>query len=565
LNEGIPGPEHFEILKTSVKASDLPDGGILLDVLVMSVDPYLRGGLKNRNPLSGKEGTGSGRRIMSGFVAGKVIASKSDKWVVGDLLGASLPFSTVQIVSAEAMAKTLSWKLTEYLDESQISLGVGAMGMPGSTAYGGLIDVLRPIKGQTIFVSAASGAVGSIVGQIAKHAYNCTVIGSCGGPKKNAYIKERYGFDHAVDYKALPKDHAAGVEALTAKLKECAPKGIDMYFENVGGVHFEAALAALRPRGRIAVCGCISGYNAKESPKNRLSIGQLIYTFQRIEGFVCMPWLSGQKGHFLRDMAAWIGAGKVKPEETFFDGVEQWPAAFQSLFTGKKRGKVVVLTGPPGTCGGGGTADYSSVKQQAAKSYKVYYYPAFSGRAQPLDMMLEAAGAKWSRGSKADGVKDAAVFAVPAVSDGKTTLSQTTAAAAWLGQELGFAPPAGKDFEAMKVALDIADVWSESYKAATSGDKAFTSGRLQNWLKCLEAQFSKVSGEYLFGAAPCYVDFLLANLVDIVLFVYGPTEAITRPSHANVLAAYDGLRRRPKILAYMKSVPVGYESLRYKK
>jgi len=280
---------------------------------------------------------------MNGFVSGRVLESKSKDWKKGDFFGANLPLSTIQILGAKHRSATVMWKLNGMVDEKTISLGVGVLGMPGSTAYGGLIDVLRPIKGQTLFVSAASGAVGSLVGQIGKSVYGLKTIGSCGGSEKSKYIKSKFGFDESIDYKALPKDFAKGLEALSSELKRTAPDGIDMYFENVGGIFFEAALKALRPYGRIAVCGCISGYNEKNPPMSKLYIGQMIYSFQRIEGFVCSPWLRGERGNFLKDMSKWLKEGKVKPEETFFKGVESWPLAFRSLFTGKKRGKVVVL------------------------------------------------------------------------------------------------------------------------------------------------------------------------------------------------------------------------------
>jgi NADPH-dependent curcumin reductase CurA len=220
--------------------------------------------------------------------------------------------------------------------------------MPGSTAYGGLIDVLRPLKGETIFVSAAAGAVGGLVGQIAKNEYECKTVGSCGGPEKGKIILDKYGFDSHVDYKK-----AANGDELSAMLKEAAPDGIDMYFENVGGMHFETAMSALRVKGRIAVCGCIANYNKKttgdsgqDSPGgsvfNKINIGDMIYSFQRIEGFVCAPWLKGEKGNFLQDMSKWLKEGKIKVQETHHDGIEQWPAAFQSLFTGTNMGKVVV-------------------------------------------------------------------------------------------------------------------------------------------------------------------------------------------------------------------------------
>ena len=150
--------------------------------------------------------------------------------------------------------------------------------MPGSTAYGGLIDVLKPKENDVLFVSAAAGAVGGLVGQIAKNQFNCTVIGSCGGPEKGKIIKDEYGFDHHIDYKQV-KDK----DELVAKIKECNAEGIDMYFENVGGMHFEAACDTLKKFGRIAVCGAIANYNKEKkdpSSLNKINISQMIYSFQ---------------------------------------------------------------------------------------------------------------------------------------------------------------------------------------------------------------------------------------------------------------------------------------------
>lgn len=237
----------------------------------------------------------------------------------------------------ETFTKTIVWKLTGFITENEISLGVGILGMPGSTAYGGLIDVLRPNKGETIFISAAAGAVGSLVGMLAKQLYGCKVIGSCGGPAKCQLIKEKFGFDEAIDYKTVHN-----VDELTAALKVVAPDGIDMYFENVGGMHFEAAFNSLRPYGRIAVCGQIAEYN--NSVANQCSINpmKMIYTCQRIEGFLSPPWLSGQKGAFLKDMNTWLKEGKLVSQETIFEGLESWVDGFRSLFTGDNIGKVVV-------------------------------------------------------------------------------------------------------------------------------------------------------------------------------------------------------------------------------
>lgn len=342
LDEGVPGPEHFTIGEGAVPTLPLEggDGDILIQVVAMSADPYLRGGIK---PGRGKHPGDA----MNGFVSGFVLASNSAKWVPGDFIGAATDFTNIQVLTKAAQAKTIIWKLTGFLDADHLSYGIGILGMPGSTAYGGLIDVLRPNEGETLFVSAACGAVGGLVGQIAKTQYNCKVVGSCGGDEKGAIILNKFKFDHHVDYKKC-EDEAA----LAAALKAEAPDGIDMYFENVGGMHFEVAMSALRPKGRIAVCGCIANYNQPSASSvspggaifNRINISNMIYSAQRIEGFVCMPWLTGQKGNFLPDMAKWLHEGAfAAPEETHFQGIENWATGFQSLFTGANKGKVVIM------------------------------------------------------------------------------------------------------------------------------------------------------------------------------------------------------------------------------
>lgn len=222
IPEGLPGPEHFTIVDSPAPTKfDVPEGGLLLRVDVMSADPYLRSGCKSETR------GGAIPRPMIGFVAGHVLESKCEGWVSGDFFGASLPFTTVQLLHGEALANTRLWKLTGLVNRETVSLGIGVLGMPGSTAYGGLIDILRPVqsaaKPEVIWVSGAAGAVGSMVGQLAKNCFGCTVIGSCGGPDKGALIKKKFGFDHAIDYKAC-----ANAEELGVMLKSVAPDGIDM-------------------------------------------------------------------------------------------------------------------------------------------------------------------------------------------------------------------------------------------------------------------------------------------------------------------------------------------------
>lgn len=335
LDEGMPGPEHFRIdesdydLESAVQ--QIPPNSVVLQALVASADPYMRGTIKSTGSMKAGD-------VVGGFIAGKVLASSLPSWQVGDLFGAHLPIKTYQTIHEKHIQATMMWKLTGYLMEENISLGVGVLGMPGSTAYGGLIDVLRPNQGETIFISAASGAVGGLVGMLAKAIYNCKTVGSCGGPEKCELLRSFYGFDHAIDYK-----QAHSTPELIAMVKTVAPEGIDMYFENVGGMHFETAMELLRSRGRVAVCGMISEYNSKGAyGMQYFQPLKMIYSQQRIEGFVCHDWLMGRKGKFLEEMSGWLAEGKVKVQETFFDGMENWPMAFQSLFTGKNVGKVVI-------------------------------------------------------------------------------------------------------------------------------------------------------------------------------------------------------------------------------
>ena len=254
----------------------------------MSVDPYLRGGIKSINGLTGAANEPC-PRVMSGFVAGIVIASNDAAWAVGDRFGAPLPFATVQ---RAFLGRTVAWKLTGLVgsNDANISYGVGVLGMPGATAYGGLTGVLRPReeKKETILITAAAGAVGSLVGQIAKQVYGATVIGTAGGPGKVHTLLSKYDFDYAIDRKALPDQAEDGTwrarkEALIGELKTAAPHGIDMVFENVGQDHFEAAFESLAPKGRIAVCGQIAAYN-----DNRCAGVYVCVCEEREEACVCV-------------------------------------------------------------------------------------------------------------------------------------------------------------------------------------------------------------------------------------------------------------------------------------
>lgn len=338
VDSGLPKPEHFHIDEEEYdleKAkNDCPEGGVVLQSMMLSADPYLRFHIRS----SGQVHPG---QLMRGHVAGKVLESKNDSWVAGDLFAGYLPFQTYLTLDEESLRNASLNQMTEYIDESQLNLAVGILGMTGSTSYAGIIGLLQSsitTPGKTIFITAASGAVGSIAGMLVKNVCGLRVIGSCGGAEKCTMIREKFGFDEAIDYKQFTTK-----EDFVHALQAAAPDGIDYFFDNVGGVSFEAALEVLKPKGHVVVCGHISHYN-EEEPSGTITIPamKLVFKQWKVEGFVCAEWLCGAKGNFLPDMAKWISEGKIHQEETVWEGLERWPEAFQSLFVGSKTGKVVV-------------------------------------------------------------------------------------------------------------------------------------------------------------------------------------------------------------------------------
>jgi NADPH-dependent curcumin reductase CurA len=208
---------------------------------------------------------------------------------------------------------------------------LGVAGMPGMTAYAGLLRVGGLKDGDVVFVSAAAGAVGSVVCQIAKIKGH-TVIGSAGGPEKAAFLKS-IGVDHVIDYKAVPD--------LKAALREAAPKGIDVYFENVGGEHLEAAIDSARPFARFALCGMISQYNETGEPKGPSNIIQAVGKSLKLEGFIVSNHYD-MLPDFLRDMSAWIGSGQLQWKDTVDEGIDNAAGAFIKLFKGENMGKMLV-------------------------------------------------------------------------------------------------------------------------------------------------------------------------------------------------------------------------------
>jgi NADPH-dependent curcumin reductase CurA len=321
---GMPQAENFELATVEVKAPG--EGEVQVKNLFMSVDPYMRGRMTDRESYVPPFELG---KAMQGGAVGEVTASNDPNFKPGDLVSTMLGWREA---FTAAPAAAMMQKIETHGLPPQAFLGVA--GMPGLTAYVGLLKIGLMKEGETVFVSAAAGAVGQIVCQIAK-IKGGTVIGTAGGPEKCAYLKE-IGVDHVIDYKAEKN--------LTKALGEAAPKGIDVYFDNVGGDHLEAALNAARPFARFALCGAISMYNdttPTPGPSNlMLAVGKQL----RLEGFIVSSHYDMMPA-FVKDVAGWVQAGKLRWRETIDEGVERAPGAFIKLFTGENFGKMLVKLG----------------------------------------------------------------------------------------------------------------------------------------------------------------------------------------------------------------------------
>ena len=325
--EGMPTADTFEI--ASVELPDPGPGEVQVRNLFMSVDPYMRGRMYDRPSYSPPFQIG---QPLQGGAVGQVVASNADGFKVGDtvssMYGWREAFNAPVATGAAGPLAPLTKLDTHGLP---VEAFLGVVGMPGLTAYVGLLRVAALKEGDVVFVSAAAGAVGSIVCQIAKIKGH-TVIGSAGGDEKAAFLKE-IGVDHVIDYKKT-KD-------LKAALREAAPKGIDVYFENVGGAHLEAAIDSARPFARFALCGMISQYNETGTPTGPSNIIQAVGKSLKLEGFIVSNHADMQPA-FVKDMAGWIASGQLKWKETIDEGIEAAPGAFIKLFKGENLGKMLV-------------------------------------------------------------------------------------------------------------------------------------------------------------------------------------------------------------------------------
>lgn len=319
---GEPSAANFRMEEFSVPKPG--DGEVLLRTIWLSLDPYMRGRMNDGPSYSAPVEVDA---VMEGGTVCEVIASHNPAFAVGDIVLSHSGWQTHAISDGKGLRKidpTLA----------PISTAVGILGMPGMTAYTGLLAIGNPQPGETVVVAAASGAVGSAVGQIAK-IKGARAIGIAGGADKCRYVVEELGFDACIDHRD---------PNFPARLKEACPKGIDVYFENVGGEVFEAVFPLLNFFARIPVCGLIAQYNdtASSAPKWAGAMMRNVLTKRlNFRGFIVRDFAS-MHGDFLRDMSQWVREGKVKYREYVTEGLDQAPTAFMGLLKGQNFGKQLV-------------------------------------------------------------------------------------------------------------------------------------------------------------------------------------------------------------------------------
>ena len=316
---GMPKPSDFAIVEANVP--DPAPGQVQVRNVLMSVDPYMRGRMFDRKSYAPPFKVGE---VLTGGAIGRVVRSNATGLAEGDYVEHGFGWREAFCTDAKTVAPL--GKLA-----APVSAYLGVLGGTGFTAYVGLLDVAEHKPGDVVFVSGAAGAVGSIVGQIAK-IRGSRVIGSAGSAAKVRHLINDFGFDAAFDY------HGG---SLAQKLADAAPNGIDVYFDNVGGEHLDTALAQMRPHGRIALCGAIAQYNEATRPPGPSNLVLAIGLGLTLRGFIT-PQYPHRHADFRRDMEAWVAAGRVRHDETKLVGIENAPKAFIGLFTGENLGKMLV-------------------------------------------------------------------------------------------------------------------------------------------------------------------------------------------------------------------------------
>lgn len=313
----------------SVPLAEPRDGELLLRTVYLSLDPYMRGRMSDAPSYAPPVAVGA---VMIGQTVSTVVTSRHPAWRPGDRVLAYSGWQEYEVSTGRALVK-----LSADIDPPSYALGV--LGMPGFTAFVGLLDIGRPRQGETLVVAAATGAVGSVVGQIGK-LKGCRVVGIAGGAEKCAWAVHELGFDDCIDHRSA---------ALEAKLAAACPEGIDVYYENVGGEVLRAVLPLLNAHARIPVCGLISQYDQSPEQSALGAVPQLMRAILvkrlAVQGFIISDGHDHRRADFLDSMTRWLRMGKIKYREQFVQGLETAPEAFLGLLAGRNFGKVVVALG----------------------------------------------------------------------------------------------------------------------------------------------------------------------------------------------------------------------------
>lgn len=320
---GAPGPEHFDIQEEP--AGEPGPGEVLVRAIYLTVDPYMRGRLRPGPSYAEPQKIGE---VMVGEVAGEIVASNADGFAVGDYVAAHTGWQTHGVADARDIRK---------LDPkaAPISTSLGVLGMPGLTAYFGTLEVLTPRAGDTLVVNAASGAVGSVVGQIAKIG-GCHVVGIAGSDEKCDFITKELGFDVAINHRTT-KD-------MSAAMRDACPRGIDCYFDNVGGPISDAAFENMAFKARVGICGQIAQYNDTEQAMGPRNLRHFLVKRATLQGLLVFDWRD-RYGEGLARLTRWVQEGRIKYREDVVEGLENAPSAFAGLMEGKNFGKQLVRIG----------------------------------------------------------------------------------------------------------------------------------------------------------------------------------------------------------------------------
>ncbi|MAZ71679.1 MAG: NADP-dependent oxidoreductase [Flavobacteriaceae bacterium] len=318
--EGTPTLDNFEFVE--IDKPTVSEGQVLLKTKYVSVDPYLRG--RMRDEKSYIEPFQLNEPIQSGIIA-EVIASQNPGFKTGDYVNGMLDWKKIQTHNGKGLQK---------VDQSKAPLSayLGILGLTGITAYVGLLNIGEPKEGDTVLVSGASGAVGSVVGQIAK-IKGCKVVGIAGSDEKITLLQNTFGFDEGINYKKT--------NTMQKAIKEACPDGVDVYFDNVGGEILDAAIANMNRYGRVVNCGAISLYNKTEQPTGPRLEPSLVKKSLKMQGFIVRDFQE-DFNEIIPQLATWLNENKLTYEETIVDGFENIPQAFIDLFDGKNKGKMVV-------------------------------------------------------------------------------------------------------------------------------------------------------------------------------------------------------------------------------